>query len=160
MKTIASFTTRYFLYCALFFGSFTYAADEPFNVGMKLQTPVVITEVNGLSFVDTTTGSNTTVVTAPGDTLAATFIVRGSPNTPVTGSVVESSIVMTTGTGGNNEQITVDNFTLGGGLNKKGVAILRPSGSLQNIRVGASAHVKSNNVAGAYLGTATFRLLY
>ncbi len=90
---------------------YLYAADEPFNVTIELQSPIVLSEINGLSFVSTPTGMNTDVVTAPRDALAATFSVRGNPNTAVTGSVVESSITMTTGAGGINEQIVVDNFT-------------------------------------------------
>ncbi len=139
---------------------FLYAADEPFNVTIELQSPIVLSEINGLSFVSTPTGMNTDVVTAPRDALAATFSVRGNPNTAVTGSVVESSITMTTGAGGINEQIVVDNFTTGGGLNRIGKGTLRASGSLKDIRVGGTAHVKANNVAGSYIGTATFRLLY
>jgi hypothetical protein len=138
------------------------ATDESFNIGITLIAPIVITETNALSFVETTAGSDQTVTTAPGDGIAATFTATGEANRAVTGSVVESSVVLTTGAGVTTaEQMTVDTFTTGGtDMSGAGAATFDGSGDLSDLRVGATANVLTEDVPGVYAGSATFRLVY
>ena len=146
------------------FASVVYAADEPFNATMSLIAPIVITETQALSFTNTVTGNALPVVTAAGDGTAATFTATGEASTGVTGSVVESNITMqhsTWSTSDATREITVDTFTLGGDMNAgTGVATFSAGGALSDLRVGATSNVEANDIAGAYAGTATFRLVY
>ncbi len=136
------------------------AADESFNVTMTLQSSLVITETNALSFINTTVGTAATIITSPADALAATFSAQGLPAASVTGSIVENSIIMSTGGGSANEQIVVNSFSTGGDMNASGIATLDSGGQTANLRVGATANVLAANVPGNYAGAATFRLLY
>ena len=137
------------------------AADESFNASMTLLAPITITETNALSFANTESGQLVDVVTAALDSTAAQFTSTGEPSTAVTGSVVETSIVMITGTGDvTTKQITVDTWSFGGDMNGSGVATYDGSGDLSNLRVGATAHVEAEDIAGAYAGSATFRVTY
>ena len=142
-------------------GGSVLATDEAFNVTMSLITPIVITETQALSFANTSQGSAATVVTAPTDGTAAIFSATGAASTAVTGSVVEASITMTTGDGvGTTKQITVDTFATGGDMDGAGAATFDGTGNLSNLRIGATANVEAEDIAGAYSGTATFRLVY
>ena len=137
------------------------AADETFNIGIKLIAPIVITETNALSFVDTVAGTTQDVVTGPADALAAQFSATGEPSRPVTGSVVESSVEVTTGDGvGSTKRMTIQDFTTGGDMSGAGSASFDGSGDLSDLRVGATAKVESDDIPGDYAGTATFRLVY
>lgn len=137
------------------------ATDEVFNVTMSLVAPIVITETQALSFSNAGAGSASTVVTAPTDGTAAIFTATGEASTAVTGSVVEASIEMTTGDGvGTTKRITVDTFTTGGDMDVAGSATFDGAGDLTNLRIGATANVQAEDIAGAYTGTATFRLVY
>ena len=137
------------------------AADESFNASMTLLAPITITETNALSFANTESGQLVDVTTAALDSTAAQFTSTGEPSTAVTGSVVETNINMTTGTGDDStKQIVVDTWTFGGDMNGSGVATYDGSGDLSNLRVGATAHVEAEDIAGAYSGAATFRVTY
>ena len=137
------------------------ATDEPFQASMQLLAPIVITETNALSFADTVSGQTLAVVTGAADASAAQFTATGEPSRAVTGSVVEASIEMTTGDGvGNTKRITVDSFTTGGDMSGAGAATFDGSGDLADLRVGGTANVESDDIAGNYAGTATFRLVY
>lgn len=134
------------------------ATDESFNATMTLLAPIVITETQALSFPATTTGANTVVVAAA-DATAATFTATGEASTAVTASVVEASINMTNG----GSTIPVDTWTFGGTLTDaggSGTASFSGAGSLGTMRVGATATIDGTDIAGAYTGTATFRLIY
>ncbi len=136
------------------------AANESFSVTMFLKRPLLITEVNSLSFPDTNIGSSVSVVTEPEDAMATTFLATGIANAAVTGSIVENSITLVTGGSSVSEQILVDQFTTGGDMSSKGNAVFSSLGILKNLRIGATANIRAENVAGAYSGTATFRLIY
>ena len=137
------------------------AEDASFTLGMQLLAPIELTLNNSLSFADTTSGQDTVISTAPDNANAVIFSATGEPNRAVTGSVVESSVLMTTGTGTtSDEQITVDSFQTGGTMDASGQATFDGSGQLDDLRIGASAHVESEDVPGAYSGNATFRLTY
>lgn len=145
---------------ALGVAQMVHATDEAFDATITLVAPIVITETKGLDFKDATFGSNSTVVTASADPEAAIFAVQGEANAQIAASVVETSIEMITGTGAaTSERITVDSFSLGGDL-IGGVATLDGSGQLNDLRVGGSAHVEAEDIAGTYVGTATFRVTY
>ncbi len=137
------------------------ATDEPFNASMKLIAPIIVSETKALSFVEAVAGTADTVITAAGDGEAAIFTATGEASRAVTGSVVESSITMTTGGGGATEQITVDTFTTGGNLSAlDGSAAFDGTGNLVDMRIGATANIDATDVAGDYTGSATFRLVY
>ncbi|HAT8518463.1 DUF4402 domain-containing protein [Vibrio sp. 2092] len=136
-------------------------ADESFDATLSLLAPIDLTEVKGLDFEPTLANQNVNVVTAPTSVDAAVFTARGTANWEVKGQVVESSIVMTTGDGSDDaKKITVDTFTYGGSMDASGNAQFSSSGDLSNLRVGGTAHVQANDIAGEYRGTATFRLTY
>ena len=140
----------------------TFASDESFNASIQLLEPITITESQSLSFEPTLSKQAVNVVTAPSDTRAAVFSAQGTANESISASVVETSIVMSKdGTGINaNETITVDSFKYGGNLASDGTGSFDSSGSLTNMRVGATAHVQSDDVSGDYIGTATLRVTY
>ncbi len=146
---------------ALGVSHYAVATDETFQASMQLVAPIVITESQALSFADTIAGQATDVVTAAADTTAAIFTATGEANRAVTGSVVESNITMTTGDGADTtKQITVDTFTTGGDMDASGAATFDTNGDLSDLRIGGTAHVEAEDIAGAYTGTATFRLVY
>ncbi len=137
------------------------ATDESFQASMKLLAPIVITETQALSFADTISGQTTNVTTAAADASAALFTATGEANRAVTGSIVESSINMTTGAGVTTpEQIVVDTFSTGGDMDGAGSATFDATGNLNDLRIGGVAHVEAEDVAGQYTGTATFRVVY
>lgn len=137
------------------------ATDEAFQASMTLVAPIVITETQALSFADTIAGSTSDVATAAADASAAIFTATGEANRAVTGSVVEASIEMTTGDGvGTTKRITVDTFSTGGSMDAAGAATFDATGNLTDLRIGGTAHVQAEDIAGAYAGTATFRLVY
>lgn len=149
------------LAAGLFLATPAKATDLGFNLGMTLLTPIAVVNSQGLTFPATTAGAPATVVVAPADATAAVFTATGEPSTPVTGSVVEASITMTTGTGLTTpEQMTVDTFTTGGDMNAAGAATFDGAGALNNLRIGASANVLAEDLPGVWSGTATFRLIY
>jgi len=141
------------------------AVDESFNIGMKLLTPIAITEVRQLDFVDTIAGADNTVVTAPADPIAAVFNSTGDSSKTATASVVEGSVTMlrTGGTPGNTpDEFTVDSFALGGAGITGGnqVDYAASGGSVNDIRVGGTANILAEDLAGNYTGTATLRIVY
>lgn len=140
-----------------------YAIDEPFNVTMTLYDAIVITETQALSFPNTTSGGALAVVVAPTDGTAAIFTATGQASTGATGSVVEASIDMqhsTWSVADPTKEITVDTWTTGGNLSGAGAMTFDGTGNITNLRVGGTANVSANDIAGAYTGTATFRLVY
>lgn len=133
--------------------------NESFNATYKLLTALSITENAALDFGEEAVGYSGSIVIAPAD--GAQFSVSGHPNYQVQASIVESSINMTTGDGvGATKQIPVGSWTFGGNLNGSGLGTLDGSGSLTNMRVGATATVEDTDIAGDYSGSATFRLVY
>jgi len=75
--------------------------------------------------------------------------------------VVEDSVLLATGNGiGPHEKILVDGFSLGGDMNSGGNGYFNEQGEVENLRIGATAHVNANNIPGRYVSTATFRLNY
>ena len=137
------------------------SVDETFNATLNLLSPITLDTVKDLSFAPTLANQNIDVVTSPSDSAAAVFSASGSANWEVTGEVVENSINMITGDGsGSTKQIQVDDFQYGGDMDSSGVARFNGSGELSNLKVGATAHVQSDDIAGDYSGQATFRLTY
>lgn len=161
MKMYSKILTTTMLVMGIGVGGNAVATDEAFNVSMSLIAPIVITETQALSFASAGAGSGSTVVTAATDGTAAIFTATGEASTAVTGSVVDANITMTTGDGvGTTKQITVDTFTTGGDMDGSGSATFDGSGDLTNLRIGATANVEAEDIAGSYSGTTTFRLVY
>ena len=139
-----------------------HATGKPFQATLRILAPIVITEVRALDFGDTE-GGNVDMTVAAADATAAVFSATGQANKFATASVVQSSITLlrSGGTGGNSpDEITVDTFTLGGTGISGSTVDFGAGGSVSDMRVGATAHVLAEDVAGDYSGTATFSLLY
>lgn len=139
------------------------AQDETFQATLKLLTPISITNSQALDFGEAIAGTNQTLTVGAADGSAAVFSAQGDSSKTATASVVETSITMTTGDGvGTTKQIVVDNFTLGGGgiSGADQVDFIAGSGNVSDIRVGGTANVEADDIAGDYAGTATFRVIY
>ena len=140
------------------------AGDETFQATLKLLTSMIsITQDQSLDFGQAIVGTNQTLTVGALDGSAAVFSALGDSSKTATASVLENSITMTTGDGGDaTKQIVVDNFTLGGtgitGADQ--VDFIAGSGNVSDIRVGGTANVEANDIAGNYAGTATFRVIY
>lgn len=137
------------------------ATDASFNATMQLLSAISVTNTQGLSFADTAAGGNINITTTPTDANAATFTATGEANTAVTGSITTANITMQTGGGGSaDKEINVTWFAFGGDMDAAGAATFDGAGALNNLRVGGTAQVESDDIAGAYSGTGTFRLVY
>ena len=131
----------------LFF-SISFGADESFNVSIIISAPIAIAEDQGLNFGSfETSNSAQNIVVEPGDLGSAQFDIAGN-EVAATWSIAENSIDMISGT----DTIRVNSFKVSGG----------GSGNLpqENVRVGATARIKSKQPPGTYIGTATFNVVY
>lgn len=143
--------------------SFNAMADnEDFKSSITLLAPVQIIEGQDLSFEPTLAFQNKSVVTRATDVRAAIFSATGTPGYAFIAKVEESSIEMRLNGNGtsSDEKITVSNFTYGGNLDGAGQGQFDMSGERKNLRVGGTAYVESEDIAGDYVGTATFRITY
>ena len=122
---------------------------------------ISVSEDKPLAFGNVIAGFTQDIVINAGDAGAAVFSATGDPNISVTAEVVEKKITMQTPSGaGHAARITVSGWSYGGSLSSKGGGYFDGSGQLSNIRVGATARVRSSDVEGFYIGSATFRLVY
>ena len=138
-----------------------YAADESFESSIRLIEPVTVTEVTSLVFPEQIAGTAQAVTITPDDTGAAQFNSAGEPSRNVTASILETSITMITGTGAAaSQQIVVNNFSYGGSVAPDGTGAFELDGTLNGIRIGATANIDADDQSGNYVGTATFRLVY
>ena len=134
-------------------GATAMAANQSFNISLKLFKPITITKVQDLLFPDTTlTGSAFNITVATTDSGAASFNAQGGKNRSITRSVVESSINMSAP--GVATNIAVDTFSL------SGPTAFDASGDANGLKVGAVAHVLALSEDGDYTGTATLRVIY
>lgn len=125
------------------------------------QPPTTIITVNNLGFEPGIAGISQILVTQPSDFRAAVFEASGEAWGVVTITVVESNIFMTNiDTSSNADKIRVDQFQTGGNLDALGRGVFDQYGTLDDIRVGATAEVTSKLSAGDYRGSATLRLVY
>jgi hypothetical protein len=137
------------------------AEETSFDSTISLLEPITLTTVQDLSFAPQPVGEAVDVLTTAADSRAAVFSATGEANAVAQTSVVEPSIEMVTGAGSaSGERITVDTFTYGGSLATDGSTAFDGSGEINNMRVGATAHVEADDVQGDFVGTATFRLVY
>ena len=138
------------------------ATNESFQSTLRILSPIAITEVRALDFGDTEGGNVNMVIAATAPT-AAVFSATGEASKYATASVSESSITMlrTGGSAGTtSDEIVVDTFTLGGTGISGSQVDFGVGGSASDLRVGATAHVLAEDVAGSYVGSATFSLIY
>ncbi|MBL4864892.1 MAG: DUF4402 domain-containing protein [Pseudomonadales bacterium] len=135
------------------------ATGKPFQATLRILIPCVITEVRALDFGDTE-GGNVDITIAPTDPTAAVSSATGQPNKYATASILQSSVTMLRSGGNSPDEIVVDTFTLGGDDISGSTVDMGASGSVSDMRVGPTAHVLAEDVAGDYSGTATFSLLY
>ena len=137
------------------------AEDQNFAASLEIMAPISIQVVRNLEFESTFVGHNEPIVTAPNSAKAAVFAAQGAAGWEARGYVVQNSIIMTTGNGQNHTfMIPVDRFSYGGDMDYNGRTQFDHLGKIDNLRVGATAHVTNHNVKGFYQGTATFRLCY
>lgn len=128
--------------------SMAIATDEMFDVTIVISSSIEISEDNGLTFGNVESlNSAQNIVVEPGDPGSAQFDITGSAGS-VSWSVTENNINMISG----SDNIMVNSFKVSGTGN----------GNLpqENIRVGATAHVGSNQPSGSYIGIATFNVVY
>ena len=150
---------RRLVFAGLLLGSVVvYATDEVFDVTMRLLADIVITENNALVFPDTPRGAANIVVLTT-DAGAADFSATGQASTGFTKSIADPGGAITMlrsgGTPGNTpDEIVVDTFVLAGPV------AFDATGNATGLKVGATAHVLAEDLAGDYLGTATFRMIY
>jgi len=138
-----------------------FADEAKFQTTLRLLKPITLTQKSQLSFQSVTAGQTTTVVTEPSSSNAVVFSATGEALSTVTGSVVESQILMISGSGSDESlQIPVDSFSTGGDLDGSGIGVFDSEGNLDDLRIGASAHIDAYNVPGVYTASATFRLTY
>lgn len=138
-----------------------HAADESFISGIRLILPAFVAQDTNMQFPEQIAGTAQQLVITPDANGAAQFVTTGEPLRSFTASIVESSIIMTAGSGDTSAlQITVDNFTFGGSVDASGAGTLSQDGVLGNIRVGARANIEANDQSGNYVGVATFRIVY
>ncbi len=162
-----------------------YATDENFNITLSLVSRITITENSELSFPNSSqefyqsnmvdadetldesnngklnlgfkayAGSKQKITIHPGDAGAADFSATGFPNVCFTKSIVETSINLTTGDGtSSSKQVLVDTFTLAG------PSCFNSGGVVAGLKIGATAHISSDDQPGNYVGSATFRIVY
>jgi len=125
--------------------------------------PIVINELQALSFSAAIAGVPASIVTAPADANAAVFDATGDINLLLTASVVESSVFMDNGGTGSSNTISIGSWTFGGSLTDvggSGTASFDALGVISNMRIGATAVVEADDNPGFYQGTATMRLVY
>lgn len=132
------------------------AAIQSSEVHLKIVEPIIITNIHMLDFGTITGGRSEQEVIGPDDPNAAVFRATGEPRLTVAASILEKNIDLTNS---NGDKIKVTSFTLGGDL-RNDKAQFNNKGELSDLRVGATAIIKSNSPAGDYYGTATFQLVY
>ena len=120
-----------------------------------------ITVISDLQFPATESAAGSqSIVVQPNDGGAAVFDAVGTANQTVDVIIAEKSIQITTSSG---TKLRVDSFTYGGSLTPSGIGAtgtFDASGNLNNMRVGASASVKNNQISGTYSGTLTLKVTY
>ncbi|MDH4229001.1 MAG: DUF4402 domain-containing protein [Nitrospirota bacterium] len=130
----------------------------------KNHWPIAVTLVQGLSFPPASQGLTLNYVTLPLDATAAVFNSVGQKGQTINCTIVQPSVNMLLGAGGTPAtQILVDTWAFGGSLLDvigAGQASFSNVGLINNMRVGATAHVAAANLPGAYVGNVTFRVLY
>lgn len=144
-------------YLALALGALT----QLLGGNLCIAAPVVITEQQALNFGPIIAYITQNITIAPSDSGAAVFNVSGDAYAPISVEVTNNRINMITGTGnGQTKKILVNQWSYGGNVDGGGVGTLDQFGTLTNIRIGATAAVKSSNLPGPYNGSATVRITY
>ncbi len=131
-----------------------------FNVSLVLFSEIEVQKITDLNFGDIMLNGAKDVVVGVNDDGVAKFRANGDRNAHIIAGVVQDHIVLKSRTSGPNHEITVDNWTYGGNVNGKGQGKFDGSGNIQNIRVGATAHLTANTMYGNYSGSATMRVTY
>jgi len=138
------------------------AVDESFQATLRILTPISIVEDQAMDFGDTELGNSTPIVASDLNGMYAAFTVDGDTTKTATASVVEASIEMITGDGADStKKITVDGFAVGVGSSAGGDQLdFSGDGQVADIRVYGTANQEAEDIAGDYVGTATFRVVY
>lgn len=135
-----------------------------FTARMEVMPPVTVSESQAISFPTVTSGKAATVTISPTDTGAAVFSVTGRPMENITASIAEERVVLFSGYGRTPaRQIVVEGFTLGGDIDaasSTGSARIGQRGTLDDMRLGATAQIEAKNQPGVYSGSSTFRVVY
>ncbi|MBL4865315.1 MAG: DUF4402 domain-containing protein [Pseudomonadales bacterium] len=120
-----------------------------------------MTQNKDLTFDEIIAGTTQSITTSPEDNNAVSFSAGGEPNSAVTASVVENSVILISGLGEDSTtKITMDSFTMGGDLTVAGNGVFNSNGLLADLRVGATVHIEGEDQPGDYSAIATFRVVY
>lgn len=136
------------------------SSEVGFSVTMNLCSAIKVFNTADLDFGNVVLGAAQNVEVNANSPGVAKFNATGDRNAHIIAKVVEQSIEMSNGTAGANNQVTVDNWNYGGNLKANGEGQFNVSGSLQDMRVGAVAHILSETEYGSYSGSATLRVTY
>ncbi|PCJ20801.1 MAG: hypothetical protein COB04_03770 [Gammaproteobacteria bacterium] len=130
-------------------------------IKISVAASVVITEQQALNFGPIIAYITQDIVIPPTDSGAAVFDITGDAYAQISVDVTNNRVTMTTGTGnGNTKKIVVNQWSYGGNVDSSGLGSLDQFGALTNIRIGATAAVKSSNIPGSYSGSGTVRIIY
>ena len=122
---------------------------------VELSAAITVTLVRNLDFGYQILGLAKSVIVAPTDSGAASFNASGlTVGRTTTCSVTSSSITLSNGGSGTTNQITVNAFKISGCTTP-----VPSGGQILGIGVGATAVINTNDLAGDYTGTATFRIV-
>jgi hypothetical protein len=146
------------IYLGLFFllleSSSAVTITKSFSSELVVLANISIQEMKALNFPTDQTGQTKSVVVGPGSSAAALFNVTGAPLKSFVASVLQSSIIIKNGSNTSSRTMIVNNFTIAGpnSFDSNGIAL--------GVGVGATVNIKSNNISGQYVGSATLRIVY
>ncbi|MGK5095041.1 DUF4402 domain-containing protein [Deltaproteobacteria bacterium TL4] len=139
------------LFASLMFLPSLFAAEETFQMSMKVYQPLAIGKVSDLVFPLIEVSSAAQPVTVTPDQ-GASFKITGQTGAGITASVTSS------GLSNGTQTISIDSFSFGSPLDSAGRGTLASGGITAT--VGAALTVPANASTGEYAGTATFTVLY
>ncbi|MDF1795728.1 MAG: hypothetical protein P1U63_04230 [Coxiellaceae bacterium] len=153
--------------CALATFAMTSAYAEPiiggeakFGASIYILSPLKVEKNADLIFGGVLSGKRDVTVdsASPG---VAKFSANGNRDERILVKVVESSVTLRNGIAvGPNNEVKLDGWNYGGSIKANGVGKFDTNGSIQDIRVGAVAHVLENTSGGNFRGIATLRVIY
>ena len=122
----------------------------------EVSAAISVTKVSNMSFGDRVVGVPATVTIAPTDSGAAVFNATGmTSGHTLTCSITTDPINISNGGTGSQNRIQVGNFQISGCP-----STVPPSGTVNNIGVGATATIQANDNQGQFTtSTANFRLV-
>lgn len=135
--------------------------EVKFQSTLTLFEQIEVEKVKNLEFGDVLiNGQSQNIVVDTNSDGVAKFRANGDRLARISAKVVEDEIVMKSQTAGPNHEIQVDGWQYGGNVDGSGLGRFDSNGAIQNIRVGAVAHILPKTKYGNYAGEATLRVTY